>query len=222
MHSARFLAAAALLGAGLGLGACSAATTRSTTVESGGDVAVAAPVTPVDNRTLPAGAQLVASLDQPLGTSVSKAGDTFTATVSSTLRAQDGSVVIPAGAKIEGRVTALDDSDNATEPALIRLAFDRIRMNGRTYPFSADIVRANTVQTADQSNADRNRQLVIGGVVGAALGGLLSGGDLDKIVIGGALGAAAGSIISLGTEVNATIPAGSQMTLRATQTTTLR
>jgi hypothetical protein len=54
------------------------------------------------------------------------------------------------------------------------------------------------------------------------LGGVLSGGDLKKIIIGGAIGSAAGSIISLGTEANATLPAGSQMTLQATQTTNIR
>lgn len=215
---------AAILGAGILLGACASANQRTTTIESGGEVAnsTEVPVTPVDNRTIPVGATFVATLDQTLGTNLSKPGDTFTATVSSDLRAQDGSVVVPAGSKIEGRVTALDDSDNATEPALIRLAFDRVRINGQAYPFTARIVQANVVQTSSQSSADRTRQIVIGGAVGAALGALLGDRDLDKIVIGGAIGAAAGSIISLGTEVNATLPAGSPMTLRVTQATALR
>ena len=204
------------------LAACGA-TRRTTTVETGGEVAAStAVVTPANNRTIPAGARITATLDQSLGTKVNKAGDTFSATVSQTLYANDGSVVVPAGAKIEGRVTATDDSDNATEPALIRLAFDRIRFNGRSFPFTANIVQSNAVQTSNESTAARNKRIIIGGAVGAALGGLLSGGDLDKIVIGGALGAAAGQIISLGTEVNATLPAGSEMTLQATQTTTIR
>jgi hypothetical protein len=220
MKDARMKAAAAAIGA-LWLFGCSQAMQRTTTVESGGEVATTA-VTPVDNRTLPMGARLATTLDQELGTKVSKAGDRFTATVSSTLYASDGSIVVPAGAKIDGRVSALDDSDNATEPALIRLAFDDIRFNGRTYPFAAAIVQADAVQSSSQTSGDRTRQIVIGGAVGAALGGLLSKGDLDKIVIGGALGAAAGSIISLGTEVNATLPAGSPMTVQATQSIVLR
>jgi hypothetical protein len=200
------------------LGAC-ATTQRGTTVEAGGDVAA---VVPMDNRTIPTGATLTATLDQTLGTKMSKAGDSFTATVSTRLSAQDGSMVVPAGAKLEGRVTAVDDSDNATEPALIRLTFDRIRFDGRSYPFSAAIVQSNPVKTSDQTSGDRTRQIIIGGAVGAAIGAILGDRDLDKIIIGGALGAAAGSIISLCTEVNATLPAGSQMTVRATQTTTLR
>jgi hypothetical protein len=143
--------------------------------------------------------------------------------VANTLYASDGSVVVPAGAKIDGRVTALDDSDNATEPALIRLAFDRLRFNGQSYPFTAAVVQSSPVQTTtSQSSADRTRQIVIGGAVGAALGALISGNDMKKIIIGGALGAAAGSVVSLGTEVNATLPAGSLMTVQSTQTVTLR
>jgi len=223
MHCNRIPVAVATLGTVLVLAGCAAANQRTTTVESGGEVAAnTAVVTPANNRTIPAGANLTATLDQSLGTKISKTGDAFTATVSQTLYATDGSVVVPAGAKIDGRVTALDDSDNATEPALIRLSFDHIRFNGRSLPFSAAIVQASPQQTTSQSNADRTKQIVIGGAVGAALGGLISGGDLDKIIIGGAIGAAAGSIVSLGTEVNATLPAGSQMTLQATQTTTIR
>jgi len=222
MHMKRISIAASALGTAFVLAACAGATQRSTTVESGGDVAMSSTgVTPVDNRSIPVGARLTATLDQSLGTKESKAGDMFTATVAQTLYASNGSVVVPAGAKIEGRVTATDDSDNAAEPALIRLAFDRIRFDGRSFPFSASIVQSSPVQSKE-SSSDRTKQIVIGGAVGAALGGLLSGGDLDKIVIGGAIGAAAGSIVSLGTEVNATLPAGSQMTVQATQTTTIR
>jgi hypothetical protein len=203
------------------LAACGAAN-RTTTVESSGDVATGAVVTPVNNRSIPAGARFTATLDQSLGTKISKAGDFFSATVSSPLYAADGSVVIPTGSKVEGHVTALDDSDNPTEPALIRLDFDRIRIGGTSYPLSAAIVSSQPVKASDATGADRTKQIVIGGAVGAALGGLISGGDLDKIVIGGALGAAAGSIISLGTEVNATLPLGSSMTVQATQTTMIR
>ena len=225
MRTSRILTTLTAASVAVTLGACGTATQRTTTVESGGVVASAAdvtPVTPANNRTIPVGASITATLDNTLGTKVSKAGDTFTATVATDLRAQDGSLVVPAGAKIEGRVTALDDSDNATEPALIRLAFDRIRFNGQSYPFNAAIVQSQPVQTSTQSSADRTRQIVIGGAVGAAIGAILGDKDLDKIIIGGALGAAAGSVISLGTEMNATLPAGSTMTLRATQTTTLR
>ena len=214
---------AAAFGTACVIAGCASAGQRTTTVESAGEVATSsAAVTPANNRTIPAGAQLTATLDQTLGTSTSKVGDNFTVTVAQSLRASDGSIVVPAGAQIWGRVTGRDDSDHAADPALLRLAFDRIRFNGRNYPFSAAIVQSSAVQTSSQSSGDKTRQIIIGGAVGAALGGLIGGGDLKKIIIGGAIGAAAGSIVSLGTEVNASLPRGSQMTLQATQTTTLR
>ena len=222
MHINRRFATASAVGTLLVLAGCAGSTQRTSTVESGGDVASSTVVTPSNNRTIPAGAQLLTTLDQTLGTSTSKVGDVFTATVAQTLRASDGSVVVPAGAKIEGRVTARDDSDHAADPALLRLAFDRIQFNGQSYPFSAAIVQSNAVQTSSEPSGGKAKQIMIGGAVGAALGGLLSGGDLKKVVIGGAIGAAAGSIVSMGTEVNASLPAGSYMTLQATQTTRIR
>ena len=213
----RTLTGAAVLAA-LTLAGCAG---RTTNVESGGEVASVSSVTPTNNRTIPSGMTITTTLDQSLGTSISKAGDSFTATVTHNHTASDGSIVIPAGAKVEGRVTATDDSDNPAEPALIRLAIDRIRFNGNSYPLSAAIVQSTAVQSSERSSPDP-KKVIIGGAVGAALGAILGDKDLDKIVIGGAIGAAVGSVISMGTDVNATLPAGSQMTLRATQTTSIR
>jgi hypothetical protein len=215
--------AAIALSAACLLAACSAAT-RTTTVESGGDVTSSAAVTPTSNMALPTGAVLSATLDQALGTGISHAGDAFYATVSNTLYASDGSIVVPAGAKIMGRVTALNASNNAADPALIRLDFQSLQMNGRTYPLAAQLISAPAAErtTSSMSNAEKTKQIVIGGAVGAAIGGLLSKGELDKIVIGGAIGAAAGSVVSLGNTVNATLPAGSQMTVQTTAVTQLR
>src|SRR6185503_13346334 len=134
----RISRAAAAFGTACIIAGCASASPRTTTVESGGDVTTrSAVVTPANNRTIPMGARLVTRLDQTLGTSTSKVGDVFTATVERTLYASDGSIVVPAGAQIEGRVTARDDSDHAGDPALLRLAFDRIRFNGQSFAFSA-------------------------------------------------------------------------------------
>ena len=60
---------------------CSTLNHRATQVESAGEVDTG-PITPPNNRTIPAGAMIVATLDQALGTKTSKAGDSFVATVS--------------------------------------------------------------------------------------------------------------------------------------------
>ncbi|HSK43422.1 MAG TPA: hypothetical protein VLA83_05985, partial [Candidatus Binatia bacterium] len=56
-----------------------------------------------------AGTEIHAALDAPLSSKTSKPGDRFTATVSDPVRANNGAVVIPAGARVEGEVAESDD-----------------------------------------------------------------------------------------------------------------
>lgn len=192
-------------------GACS----RATTVESGGEVATA---TPVNASSLPTGAVVNVTLDQAVGTKTSKVGDTFSATVSDAITAANGQVVVPAGSKVYGKVTGLQESDNATQKAAIRLDFERINVNGVERPFEAKIT---TTELKTQNEETRNETLKkagIGAAAGAVLGAVIGGGDISKILGGAAIGAAAGTVISLGGgDVEAVLPAGSKMTLQTTQ-----
>jgi len=203
--------------AGLVLVGCA----RQTRIESGGDVDLS--VTPVDARSLPSGTTIDARLDREIGTKVSKVGDEFTATVTNAVVAQNGATVVPAGAKIHGRVTALDNSDHVGEPAAIKVEFDRLSMHGNSYPFNAKVTATNLETRGGDTRQETLKKAGVGAAAGAVLGAVLSGGDLDKILLGGALGAAAGTVISLGVgDVEAVLPAGTRMTLQTTRTVALR
>ena len=207
----------AALCAGLVLVACA----RAARIESGGDVAVSA--TPVDARTLPSGTNVTVRLDQEIGTKASKVGDIFTATVVEPIVAQNGQTVVPSGAKVHGTVTGLDNSDHAGEPAAIKVNFERIAMHGTTYPFEAKVTATNLETRGADTRSETLKKAGVGAAAGAVLGGILSGGDLDKILLGGAIGAAAGTVISLGTgDVEAVLPAGTRMTLQTTRTVAVR
>jgi hypothetical protein len=207
----------ALLMAGLVLVGCS----RATRVESTGDVAVNS--SPVNSRILPSGSVVQARLDREIGTKVSRVGDEFSATVENDIVAQNGATVVPAGAKIYGKVTGLQSSSNAGETAAIKIDFDRLVMRGQSYPFSAKVTATNLETRGGDSRKETIEKAGIGAAAGAVLGGVLSGGDLQKILIGGALGAAAGTAISLGTgNVEAVLPAGTMMQLQTTQSIALR
>ena len=199
------------LAAVMSAGACS----RATTVESSGDVAVP---TPVNANTLPTGSVITVSLDQQVGTKSSKVGDTFSATVVDAIVASNGQTVVPAGSKVYGKVTGLQESNNAGQKAAIRLDFERININGVERPFEANITSTN-LQTQGQDTRDETlKKAGIGAAAGAVLGAVIGGGDVSKILGGAAIGAAAGTVISLGTgEVDAVLPAGSKMTLQTTQ-----
>lgn len=191
------------------LGAC-----RTAEVET--DDTIGAHPAPPTADYMPAGTLLEVELDQTIGTDESNVGDRFTATVTRPVIAQTGQVVVPEGAKVSGVITGLDESDNIGDQAAIRINFDRLTTyQGRTYPFSADVV------DTDVELEDEVEQAAVGAAVGAVAGaalGAVIGGELEDILIGGALGAGAGTIISLGVGgVDAELPRGTDMTLRTTR-----
>lgn len=212
------LAAAAFAFAG---GTGCTTTSRTTRVESGGEVS--GDVIPVSRSTLPTGTTLQARLNETLGTKQSKVGDTFTATVQSAVTTQNGETVVPSGAVIHGRVTAVEPSRNATEPAIIRLAFDRLTFGGRSHPFEASVTRAAPQQTGGDTRDETLRKAGIGAAAGALLGAVLGDAELKNMAIGAVLGAGVGTAISLGTgTVDSALPAGTTLTLRTTQDVALR
>ena len=205
------IAAVYALAAMAATGACA----RTTTVESTGDVA---PATPVNATTLPTGSVVTVSLDQPVGTKTSKVGDTFSATVAEPIVASNGQTVVPAGSKVYGKVTGLQDSDNVGQKAAIRLDFERINVNGVERPFEANITATNLQTQKEETRDETLKKAGIGAAAGAVLGAVIGGGDISKILGGAAIGAAAGTVISLGGgDVEAVLPAGSKMTLQTTQ-----
>jgi hypothetical protein len=205
------------LGGLIAVGACA----QNARVESSGEVA---PATPVNRNTLPSGTTMNVKVNESLGTSSSHEGDRFTAVVSDPVMAQNGATAVPAGAIVFGHVSGIHNANLPTEQSVIRLAFDSLSFNGRTYPFDASISSVNVQnQATNATTSSTVRGAATGAAAGAVLGAIISGGDLGKIISGGLLGAAAGTVISLGTGgTQSVIPAGSAMTIRSTRTVPLR
>jgi hypothetical protein len=191
---------------------------RAVNVESESAGAVA--VTPVNSRTLPAGVDIEVALDQPIGTKHSSVGQEFRATVLNSVHAQNGRVAVPAGAKAYGHVTGLHGG-SVDRPAAIRLAFDRLVFDGRSYPFEASVT-STQLQTAREPGV-RGRDVGIGAAAGGVLGAIIGEGDIGKILGGAVLGAGAGTVVSLGRQgTEPTLPAGTRLNVRTTQTVALR
>ena len=120
-----------------------------------------------------------------------------------------------------GHVTGLHSGSVVGDQSVIRLDFDRLDMNGRSYPFDASVANVRAKNVVNKNGATKGA--VTGAAAGAVLGAIISGGELSKIITGGLLGAATGTVISLGTgDVQAVIPAGSSMTLTSTTNVNLR
>ena len=161
--------------------------------------------------TLGTGSQFAITLNQALGTDRNAPGDAFTATVQQAVLGENGEVVIPAGATVHGRVTAVEKSDHVGEAAVIKLAFESISMGGRSYPLQATVVEANPQRVT------RN---TVGRTAGRAAAGAAAGVVLGKIfgkssVKGAIIGAAAGTAIAMGTaDVDAVLQQGSRVVIR--------
>jgi hypothetical protein len=209
---------AALTIAVLATSACA----RSATVESTGDVAPQPTVTPATSNSLPVGTTMQVRLNNELGTESSKVGDTFTATVLNDVRSSDGNVAVPSGSTVRGTVTAVDDSDDATDAAVIKLDFDQLTINNQNYPFEARI-EATELQQQGDTRRETVEKAGIGAAAGAVLGAVLGDAELKNILVGAALGAAAGTAISLGAgDVEGTLPVGTVFTIQATEQVSLR
>ncbi len=165
-----------------------------------------------NDRGVPDGLRLVATLDTPLNMRTSRNGDPFSMTV------RGGEFQ---GARIDGVVSRVREA-RGTDMDL-RVDFQRIDVRGRTSDFDAVL---NSVRLADGSvlriNADGEvrenstgetvRNGAIGVAVGAIIGAIAGGGK--GAAIGAAIGGAGGVIISLGHE-QLDLPRGSEMTLTA-------
>lgn len=160
-----------------------------------------------------AGTEFRVRLRQELNTKDNKPGDRFTATVIDPLI--DGStVIVRTGAIVRGEVTAVQRSGKEGEAAVIKIAFLNVTIDGETYPLSASVVQAHPETEGRYSTGDKAARIGGGAVAGAILGRVL-GGNAKGTIIGAAVGAAAGTAITLATEdVDAVLPAGSELRLR--------
>jgi hypothetical protein len=187
---------------------------RTAQVQSEGEVA---PALPADASTVPVGTALQVRLNETLGTEKSRVGDKFTATVTTPVNAQNGDVVVPEGATVYGAVTGLHASEHVGDQAAISVDFDSLSINGQSYPFDAKVT-ATDLKTQGDTKEETLKKAGVGAAAGAALGAILSGGDLQKTVLGGLLGAAGGTAISLGAgDVQAVLPSGTELTIQSTQ-----
>ena len=178
---------------------------------------------PVNSRALPTGTDLYVELDNRIGRET-RVGDMFSATVRHAVYAQNGARVVPAGARVYGRVAALDEPDFPGSPTAIRLDFNRLVFAGRSFPFDAQI--ASTDLDERRPARSFSEHIVLASTaIGALLGAAFSGGEVSGILGGAAIGAVGGVVYSYyarGGAGDVALPAGSRMTLRTTRPIWLR
>ena len=168
-------------------------------------------------QTVPTGTTFAIRMNDQLSTETSKAGDAFTATLTDPIVDAAGNVIVPAGATVRGRVTAVAASNRVGQTAAIKLAFEAISFGGESYPLQASVERADVQQSSRTSKTETAGKIAAGAAAGAILGQVL-GKDTESTLKGAAIGAAAGTAIAMGTsDVDAVLPRGAEVVIRIDQ-----
>jgi hypothetical protein len=176
--------------------------------------------------------QITATLDQALSTKNSQVGDSFTATVSQPVRGSGGVVLIPAGSKINGKVS--ESEQGKTLPSIRGRGHLNVRFVDITFPehvsspLTATLVSVHPKGgngkageegevTSGTSGKNTAKDVGIGAGVGT-LAGVIFGSALKGL----AIGAIAGGGYVLATDgKDVELPAQTEITVRLDQNLTV-
>lgn len=130
---------------------------------------------------VPAGTTLTVRLGEALGSKLSSAGQSFTATLAEPV-VVDGNTVIPTGAKARGQVIDAKPLGRFKGGALLEVRLTSITVNG-----AEQSIESSAVSRTEKGKGKRTAVLAGGGgALGAIIGGIAGGGK------GAAIGALAG------------------------------
>jgi hypothetical protein len=176
--------------------------------------------TPSNVINVPAGTDLKIRLNDALSSKENRVGDTFTATVISPSRYEEGT--------LRGHISAIDKSGKIKGRTSMTLAFDSLvlpngKRDGFVRGYVTKVYGSDTGKADNEGNVEsgsRSKQTVkragIGGVAGAIIGGIAGGGTGAAIglLIGGAGGA--GSLAIKGSK-ELKIESGTEMLVHVTK-----
>jgi hypothetical protein len=163
---------------------------------------------------VPAGTTFGVRLNESLSTNSHAVGSTFTATLAEAILAPNGTVLIPSGAAVRGRVVESRESGRAGQDAHISVEFTSITHGGQTYSIAGSALNTPVRLVTRDSRAEQAAKVGGGAAVGAVLGQVI-GRNTRSTVAGAAIGAAAGTAVAIGTaDVDAVVDSGSQVRVR--------
>lgn len=173
---------------------------------------------------VPAGTEFSATLDSQLSSKTSKPGDEFTASITQPVTAQNGAVAIPAGSRVRGQVSNVEQGKvlaSVRGKARMDLRFTEIVLpSGTVLPITATLLGvgqktgASTGEEGQVTDRTQGKEVAKDVGIGAGLGtvaGLIFGSALKGL----AIGAIAGGGYVLATQGrDVQIPADSQLNIR--------
>ena len=208
------------LGAALAGGACSTTASDATDTplpsERGAGTSTVQALPGYREVTIPTGTTLPLALTSAVASDTSAVEDAVTAELTSPITI-DGRDVLPAGTRLAGVVTGVDDSDRVKGRAMIAFRFTSLRTGDARY----DLEAAPVSRLAPATKGEDATKIGIGAGAGAVIGGLLGGksGAAKGAAVGG--GAGTGVVLATkGREVR--LGPGADVTTRLTAPLTVR
>ena len=166
--------------------------------------------------TIPTGTTLLLALTNSVASDTSAVEDSVTAELTSPITI-DGRDLLPAGTRLAGVVTGVDDSDRVKGRAMIAFRFTSLRTADARY----DLQTEPLSRLAEATKGEDATKIGIGAGAGAVIGGILGGkkGAGQGAVVGG--GAGTGVVLATkGREVR--LGPGADVTTRLTAPLTVR
>ena len=195
------------------------------TVPAPAPAATPAPRPASRSLTLASGVRIDATTEGTISSRTDKAGDTFTANVSSDVKDGRGRVVIPAGSTVNLTVTELKPAlDKGKADGRITVMVNSVTVGSQTYPVSASITSMEHTLKGRGVGAAEVEKTAAGAAIGGIAGRII-GGNAKGTVIGAVVGGAAGAAIAVQTaNRDVVVAAGTPMviTLNGPVTITLK
>jgi len=131
---------------------------------------------------MPVGSEFDVRLQKSLNSGTAQVEDRFEATTLVDVR-KGNRLIVPAGSVLRGVVSSVTKAGRIERKGSLTVAFDRITVNGRSYPIRATVTQA----LESEGIKGETEKIGAGAGVGAIIGGILGGvkGALAGILIGG-------------------------------------
>lgn len=175
-----------------------------------------APAAVVRSVTIPANAVLDVTLDTSHSSETSRVEERVNGTLASPV-VIDGTTAIPAGAKLTGHLTNVEDSGKVKGRAELGLRFTRLQTGSVTY----DIDTKPLAWVAESTKKEDAVKIGAGAAAGAVIGAITGG--KKGAAIGSAIGAGGGTAVVLATEgQDVRLAAGRKLKVSITNPLTVR
>ena len=184
---------------------------------AGATARIPVPPVPPSPPTLDPGTSLAVANAALITSRHNHVGDPVVATAEAAAVSARGDTVIPAGAAFYGRVAAIAPAPNPHAHAVLRLAFDSVRIGDRGYPVHVEVVSLATTLQGRGVTAGTAAKVGAGAVVGGVAGRLI-GRSTTGTVIGALAGGAGGAVWANATRnLDVVLPKGGTIRLKLTE-----